>query len=48
MKGANTRMIDEEAHRVCTSDELMNHPQRAKRETIERRATREKLVATMH
>lgn len=40
-------MIDEEAHRECTSDELTNHLQRAKRETIERRATSEKLVGTI-
>jgi len=39
----------EEPHRECTSDELTNHSQTfAKRETIKRRATSEKLVDAMH
>lgn len=41
-------MADKEAHRERTLDELTNHPQCAKRETIERRATSEKLVGTMN
>jgi len=40
--------MTEEVHRECTSNKLTNHLQRAKRETIKRRATSEKLVDAMH